>query len=370
VKRLVLAGGGHAHVEVLRRFALSRPAGAEVVVVTPEHESPYSGMLPGHLSGFYARDEIFIDVAGLAARCGARFVAARVAGIDASARTVALDDGTRLGYDILSLDIGSTPATGRARGVAEHALALKPIPLFLQGWQRLLLRAERGGMRRVAMVGGGAAGVEVLLSIRHRLLQAPGGDAIQWHLVTDAAELLPAHPPRVRRVFESVFAERGIIVHRSAPVASVQADALVTAGGLSLPADATLWATGASPPAFLRSTGLALDAAGFVEIDATLRSTSHPEVFAAGDVATMRGEPRPKSGVFAVRQGPPLAGNLAAALAGAPLVPYRPQREALALVTTGERYAVASRGRMMVRGAWVWRWKDWIDRRFMARYRG
>jgi selenide,water dikinase len=137
-----------------------------------------------------------------------------------------------------------------------------------------------------------------------------------------------------------------------------------------LPVDAALWATGAAPAAFLRETGLALDAGGFVEIDATLRSTSHPEVFAAGDVASMRGTPRPKSGVYAVRQGPPLARNLAAALAGGALAAYRPQREALALITTGERYAVATRGGLTLQGAWVWRWKDWIDRRFMARYRG
>ncbi len=369
MKRLVLAGGGHAHVEVLRRFAGAPPADAELVVVTPEPESPYSGMLPGHLAGFYAREEIFIDVARLAARCSARLVAARVASIRPAAREVVLDDGTRLAYDLLSLDIGSTPATGRAQGVAAHALAVKPIPVFLERWQRLLAGAERGAVRRIAMVGGGAAGVEVLLAIRHRLLAASGGRELEWHLLTDAAELLPAHPPRVRRIFESAFAARGIVVHRQAPVASVHADGVVTAEGLALPVDATLWATGAASAAFLRETGLALDAAGFIEVDETLRSTSHPEVFAVGDVASMRGTPRPKSGVYAVRQGPPLARNLAAALLEGPLAPYRPQRAALALITTGERYAVASRGPFTLQGAWVWRWKDWIDRGFMARYR-
>jgi len=368
MKRLVLAGGGHAHVEVLRRFARQRVEGAEVVLVTPEAESPYSGMLPGHVAGFYSRGDIFIDVGRLASACEARLVHARVAAIRAAHRELDLDDGTRLAYDVLSLDIGSTPATGGARGVVAHALPVKPIPAFLERWAALLNRAERGAVHRLAVVGGGAAGVEMLLAMQYRLAQG-GGPPVEWHLLTDAAELLLVHPPAVRRIFDRVLAARGVVVHRSSPVAGVDARAVHAAGGQTLDVDATVWATGASAAGFLRHSGLRLDAAGFVEVDTFLRSTSHAEVHAAGDVASMAGMRRPKSGVYAVRQGPPLERNLRAALTGAPPARYVPQERSLALISTGDRYAVATRGGLALEGAWVWRWKDWIDRRFMARYR-
>jgi selenide,water dikinase len=368
MKRLVLGGGGHAHVEVLRRFAALPPAGVELVLVSPGAATAYSGMMPGVVAGFYARRDLMIDLALLASRCGARFLRARIASVDAAARSVALDDGTRLAYDALSLDVGSTPGTGGAQGVAAHALRVKPIVSFLDAWDALLARAERGGVRRLALVGGGAAGIEILLSMQHRLRADAGADVPECHLVTDAPELLPGHDARVRAIFDGVFAARGVRVHAAAPVVRVEPGRLLAANGLALDADAIVWATGASPPALAVSSGLALDAAGYVAIGETLQSSSHAEVFAAGDMASMVGHPRPRSGVYAVRQGPPLAANLRAFLAGRPLVRYVPQRRALALITTGDRHAVASRGKLTLQGRWVWRWKDWIDRRFVARY--
>jgi selenide,water dikinase len=133
-------------------------------------------------------------------------------------------------------------------------------------------------------------------------------------------------------------------------------------------ADAIVWATGAGAPALVAASALARDADGFLTVEETLQSTSHANVFAAGDVATMIDHPRPRSGVYAVRQGPPLAHNLRAAVAGGAMVRHVPQRRALAIITTGGRHAVATRGDWAVAGGWVWRWKDWIDRRFMARY--
>jgi selenide,water dikinase len=143
---------------------------------------------------------------------------------------------------------------------------------------------------------------------------------------------------------------------------------VLRADGGEILADAIVWATGAGAPALLQGSGLALDQNGFVAVGETLQSVSHREVFAAGDVASILGHPRPRSGVYAVRQGPPLAHNLRAALTGARMVRHVPQAKSLALITSGDRYAVASRGNWALEGRWVWRWKDWIDRRFMERY--
>ena len=139
-------------------------------------------------------------------------------------------------------------------------------------------------------------------------------------------------------------------------------------GGASVDADAIFWVTGAAPAAWLRASGLQTDATGFVVVNSCLQSLSHPAVFAAGDCASVSGQPRPKSGVFAVRQGAPLGRNLRRALAGQVLEPYTSTPHALALISAGGKYAIATRNAWALQGAWVWRWKDWIDRRFVQTY--
>lgn len=367
MKRLVLAGGGHAHVEVLRRLRLAPIEDVEVVLVSPHADTPYSGMLPGLVAGLYRRTEAYIALAPLARLPRARFVIGRVALFAPAASAVVLEDGERLEYDVLSLDIGSTPATAGVPGAREHTIGVKPVDAFLARFAALVGEVRAGAVRRIAVVGGGAAGIEVLLAMRQRLA-AEGAPAVEWRLVTDAAELLPSHAAGVRKVFARVLAERGVAVHLDHRAERVLPGRVLCAAGREIAADAIVWAIGAGPPALLRDSGLALDGAGFVAVGETLQSSSHANVFAAGDVASIIGHPRPRSGVYAVRQGPPLAHNLRAALQGEALVRHVPQRHALAIISTGNRYAVATRGNWVLEGRWVWRWKDWVDRRFMARY--
>lgn len=219
------------------------------------------------------------------------------------------------------------------------------------------------------MVGAGAAGVEVLLAMQHRLRAlAPAAD-IAFHLVGDAETLLAGHNARVRAIFKRVLEARGVTVHLGHAVERVGRGLLHLVGGGTLEADAVIWATGASAPSWPRLSGLAVDDRGFIRVDERLQSISHPGVFAAGDIASVDGHPRPKNGVYAVRAGPPLAANLRRALTGQALAAWTPQTRALALISTGDRYAVASRGGLALEGSWVWRWKNGIDRRFIRRYR-
>jgi selenide,water dikinase len=231
-----------------------------------------------------------------------------------------------------------------------------------------VLQGARQRPLDLVVVGGGAGGVEITLAMQYRLSQVTPRTSVSFTIVGLSDTILPGHARRVRSVLERSLAERGVHLRLGERVERVEGGHVVLQSGARLQADRVFWAVGAQASDWLSGAGLATDAAGFVLIGETLQSVSHPDVFAAGDVATMQGHPRPRSGVYAVRQGPPLADNLRRRLAGHRLEPYFPQPRALNLISTGDQYAVASWGPLCAAGAWVWRWKDHIDRKFMRRY--
>src|SRR5712671_2485826 len=317
-------------------------------------------MVPGVVAGHYRPEDCRIDLGALAARAGARFIEDSATAVDPARREVVTAQGERLRYDILSLDIGS--ATGEPADATEHALRVRPVEAFLAGWERLRESARRGEVRRIAVIGGGAAGVEVLLAMRHAL----AGAAVEFALFSELPVLAGNG---ARGAMVRILGARGVAVHSGRKVVAVGEDRIELEDGERFEAQAAVWATGASAPSWIAQSGLATDSHGFVAVSDTLQSQSRPEIFAAGDVASVIGEARPKSGVFAVRQGPVLARNLRRALAGEAPEPFRSPSRSLALISCGNRYAVASWGGLAVEGAWVWRWKDRIDRRFVERYR-
>lgn len=373
LKDLVLLGGGHSHVTVLKRFGMRPMPGVRLTLVSRGVDTPYSGMLPGLIAGHYSYDDAHIDLRMLARFADGRSIVDEATGLDLTNRQVLFADRPPVSYDVLSIDIGSTPNVTVA-GAAEHAIPVKPIDRFLARWTALSARlVEATTPTRIAVVGGGAGGVELLLAVQHhvaRFRKGAGRDVVnvEYHLFTDSSEVLPSHNRTARRIFERILRERDVRVHTGSPVVAVLPSEMRTADGESHQIDEVLWTTQATAAPWLAESGLAVDDAGFVRVSDTLRSTSHADVFAAGDIASVEAYPRPKSGVFAVRQGRPLAGNLRHALLGQPLASYRPQRQFLSLISTGDEYAVASRGPFAFEGARLWGWKDWIDRRFMRRF--
>lgn len=374
LRDIVLVGGGHSYVVVLKSFGMKPLPGVRLTVICRDTHTPYSGMLPGYIAGHYSYDDVHIDLSTLAAFAGARFFRDEVIALDRAASKVICRNRPPVPYDRLSINIGSAPQMSQVEGAAEHAVAVKPIHLFNQRWLALLERVQRhAGKTRVAIVGAGAGGVELTLAMQYRLrreLQALGRDPneLSFHLFSSDANILPTHNRRVRRSFERVLNERQVVLHAPSEVTRVGADSLQTADGEVLAMDEIVWVTQAGGAPWLRQTGLALDEAGFIQVNEQLQSLSDPHVFAAGDIAAMVGHPLEKAGVFAVRQGKPLAANLRLSVQDAPLLSYRPQRHWLALISTGNRHAVASRGPLSWQGDWVWRWKDWIDRRFMNKF--
>jgi selenide,water dikinase len=374
LRDIVLIGGGHSHVGVLKRFGMQPQPGVRLTLICTNTHTPYSGMLPGYIAGHYDYDQVHIDLARLAGFAGARLLRDEVVGIDRAAGHVLCRHRPPVPYDLASINIGSTPQVSGVPGAAEHAVPVKPIYQFNQRWLSLLARVRsHPGRTTIAVVGGGAGGVELTLAMQYRLrqeLQALGRnpDELTFHLLNKGPELLPTHNPRVRQRFTQVLTERGVVLHANAEVQAVMAGQLRTANGEWLAADEVVWVTQAGGPAWLRGTGLALDERGFIQVNAQLQTVTDPKIFAAGDIASFVGRPLEKAGVFAVRMGPPLADNLRRSVLGQPLKAYRPQRRWLALISTGDRHAVASRGGLGFWGDWVWRWKDAIDQRFMRAF--
>ncbi len=375
LRDIVLVGGGHSHVGVLKRLGMRPIPGVRLTVICQDAHTPYSGMLPGYIAGHYSYDDVHIDLRRLCQFAGARFYRAEADGIDRQQQRVRCKGRPEVPYDLLSINIGSTPQLHQVEGAAAHAVPVKPIQRFNRRWQEVLERVrERAGPIRIAVVGGGAGGVELALAMQYRLsreLAAQGRDPgeLEIELFNAAAQILPTHNRRVRAAFERRLAERGVAVRNRAAVVQVGERCLRVSDGESVTADEIVWVTQAGGASWLAGTGLELDAEGFLCVRDTLQTTADDRIFAAGDIAHVVNHPRPKAGVFAVRQGPPLARNLRRMVRGRRPRPFRPQRDWLALISTGDRNAVASRGRFIgVEGAWVWRWKDWIDRRFMARF--
>ncbi|XOZ35126.1 selenide, water dikinase SelD [Halomonadaceae bacterium KBTZ08] len=374
LRDIVLIGGGHSHAGVLRNFAMNPIPGVRLNLICRDTHTPYSGMLPGYIAGHYRYDDVHIDLSRLAEFAGARFYRSEAIDIDRTNQRVICRDRPAIPYDLLSINIGSTPRVDQVAGAEDHSVPVKPINRFNNRWQSLLERMENHqGELNVAVVGGGAGGVELTLAMQYRLrheLSAMGKDpeAARFHLFNASEQLLPTHNSSVRRRFESVLQERGVNVYEKTRINQVNDRQLVASSSETFEADEVLWVTQAGGAEWLAGTGLALDEGGFIRVRDTLQTVTDPNIFAAGDIATMINHPREKAGVFAVRQGKPLAENLRRAVHGKTLKDYHPQQHWLALISTGDQYAVASRGSFGVAGEWVWRWKDWIDRRFMAKF--
>jgi len=345
VTRLVLLGGGHAHALVLLKLRNFISTNLKVSLVTPGPVHVYSGMVPGVVAGHYSAVDAQINLAHLARDTGAELIQGRVLRLDAGAKRAVLESGDRVPYDYASLNLGSVPD-----GLAASAIAVKPFEGFFARWRELLETGPKAP--RIAIAGAGAGGVELAMAMKFALdRRGTGGSVV---LFSERNVFPSTVAARIRNALERFSIE----LRENTPAAAVEPGF-----------DATFWVTGASAIPLLRESGLKTDARGFVLVDPGLRSVSHPDVFAAGDTASLEGAALPKSGVYAVRQAPVLAANLKRVVRGMPMLDYVPQKASLSLISCGGKYAIASRGSWSAEGRWAWWWKDWLDRRWIARFR-
>lgn len=362
VKDVVFVGGGHTHALVLLAFAMKPLPGVRLTVINPGPAAPYTGMLPGLIAGHYTRDEIMIDLVRLARRAGARLILDRATGIDRAGQLIHLSGRPPVAYDLASIDIGIGSDLPMIPGYSDHAVSAKPLGHYAQAWDEFLARDLPAP--NLVIIGAGIGGVELALASHHRLTAQDATPQIT--LIERAAEPLPNIGQAARASLLRHAAAAGIRFVTNAEVAEIAKGHLRLTTGEVLPSDFTLSVAGTRPQDWLAETGLTLHQ-GFVTVSPTLQ-TSDPLIFAAGDCAHLSHAPRPKAGVFAVREAPILTHNLRAALTGGAMRPYQPQRDYLKLVSTGGKGAVADKFGLRSGGGWLWRLKDHIDRKFMAMF--
>ena len=397
ITKLVLIGGGHSHAIALKLFAQNPLPDVSITLISDVEKTPYSGMLPGRVAGFYSYEECHIDLRSLTQYAGAEFIGDRAIGLNLETNQIICKNHPPVQFDLLSIDIGSTPAALSVPGAKEYAIPVKPVPHFLQQWNQIIEKVTNNPQTpiRIGIVGGGAGGVELALTMHSHLSKIsasnsfpgsawernPRGSAslstiplnskpsnLEIHLFHRESELMTNHNPWVRHHMLKILTRRSIQVHLKENVCQVQPQLLHCESSLKVEFNYLFWVTQAAAPDWPKLSGLATDKDGFILVSDTLQSVSHPQVFAAGDIATIVNNPCPKAGVFAVRQGKPLFNNLQQKLFGKPLKPYRPQKRYLSLIGTGDGRAVASRGSFGWDSPLLWYWKDWIDRQFMKQF--
>ena len=359
-RELVLIGGGHAHALLLRRWGMDPLPGVRLTLINPAPSAPYTGMLPGHIAGHYAREALEIDLVRLARFAGARLILGGADGIDLARKRITVAGRGEVAYDIASLDIGITSDPPDLPGFATHGIAAKPLGPYANRWAAFL---EAGAPGDVAVIGGGIGGIELAMAMAHALKER--GKTRQVAVI-EAATALPGSKPQARAALLDRLGGLGVTLLEETAIASVTAESVVLGDGREVASGFTTGVAGARPQDWLAGTGLDLTG-GFVTVDAQLRSVSDPSLYAVGDCAHFSHAPRPKAGVYAVRAAPVLTHNLRADLAGGQRRSFRPQADFLKIVSLGGKAALAEKWGRVVAGPAVWRWKDRIDRRFMDR---
>jgi selenide,water dikinase len=384
-KHLVLVGGGHSHALVMKEFIRQPVPGLTITLVSPHKFTPYSGMLPGLISGHYQHREIHIDLEALSRQCNAQFKIARAEALQPVNQQLILNTGETLNYDLISFDTGATPDLSPP-GSEQYSTPVKPIDQFYQQWQTQLTKLQVSGLESselqrhgmntphfqnhpiiISIVGSGAAGIELALAMRHKL-KHDGAANIRVQIISRSDHILVGYPRKMQRYFEHTLNRHQIDVKYAFDVAEVTENTLISTSGQTIPSHLTFWCTQVRGADWLKNTGLTLSESGFIRVRPTLQTEGYDNIYAVGDVAHFIQHPLPKAGVYAVRMANTLNHNLRAAFSNLPLQEYRPQQDFLSLLACGEKVAAGCKFGLTFHGRWVWKLKDWIDRSFMQQF--
>lgn len=372
-KNLVLVGGGHSHAIALKQWSKQPLSNVKITLISDVENTPYSGMLPGYVAGFYSYEETHINLNHLAEIAGITLIIDKAIKLDLDNNQIICQKHHSVSFDYLSLDIGSTPKSDSVPGAAKYAIAAKPVPIFLDAWHQLLQIATDNTLLplKITIVGGGAGGIELAFNMHSRLKKIRGKNFFKntkIALIHRSKTLLSRHNKKISQLVTKLLKEKGIQLYLDTEVIEIKPQQIICKSSKILDTNYTFWVTQADSPQWIKNSALTLDNDSFVLVNNNLQSVSHSHIFATGDIATIENYPRPKAGVFAVRQGKPLYNNWQNIIEKQLLQPYIPQEKYLALIGTGDKKAIASWGNFSWHSSLLWYLKDYIDRQFMKQF--
>lgn len=367
---LVLVGGGHSHSIVLKLWSKKRVSGVKVTLISNVKNTPYSGMLPEYISGFYSYEESHINLVKLAEVAGIELIIDEVINIDGDEKIVSCKSGLKISFDVLSLDIGSSPEKSQIEGANLYAIPIKPIPLFLEKWHKIIDLAQNNPDDKMSLtiVGGGAGGVELALNIHHKLIKVLSTKNLTINLIHRGKRILSNHSLSLSKKLTKILEQNQINIYLNQEVKSIDNQKITLFSGKNIDSNYTFLVTQASAPIWLKNSSIETDIKGFIMVKNTLQSVNYPYIFASGDIANIRDYLCPKAGVFAVKQGIPLYQNLCLYLTEKPLILYYPQKNYLNIIGTGNKNAVASWGNIAGESPLIWYWKQYLDDNFMKQF--
>jgi NADH dehydrogenase FAD-containing subunit len=365
-KKLLLAGGGHAHMMTLANLRRFREKGYQVTVVQPSPYHYYSGMGPGMLGNTYSPEEIRFDTRQVVEKQGGVFILGKVARIDPEGRRVFLDSGESYPYDVLSLNIGSSvPREIITNPASKNIFTVKPIERLLEARQLILkLGAEKP--LTVAVIGGGPSGVEIagnVWGLAHREALQP----VTIHIFARTT-IMTGFPDEVRHRAIDSLRTRGIDIVEHSAVKAIHPNRVELESLQTYDVDVIFVAIGVNPSPVIRQSGLQTGPEGGLLVNRYLQSVDHPEIFGGGDCIYFQEQPLDKVGVYAVRENPVLLHNLMAALDGTELKPFNPGGDYLLIFNLGDNTGIFRKKCLLFGGRLAFLIKDYIDRKFMKKF--
>ncbi|QOD12016.1 FAD-dependent oxidoreductase [Psychrobacter sp. 28M-43] len=381
-KTLLLAGAGHAHIGMLRRLSAARLKDADTIdadihLISEQPQTIYSGMLPGWMAGHYQLHDISIDIKSLCVRAGVRFIQQSLVQVNAASNKVVTtgDKQTDFDYDVLSLNTGADTdmrwlrdhkdqndyrSDSDDRDANTDVIAIRPLSTFITQWQRILKDAQSSEKYQLAIIGAGAAAIELVMAAQVALRNINRNHQVT--LVCGENLLSGFNSSFRQRVIKQLHRHDITIIRERA---TDYRDGKLSTTHKSLPINAVIAATGVIGSAWTASTDLEIEGDGFIAVNDKQQSVSHPNVFAVGDVATRVDKYVAHSGVHSVHGGAVEADNLMAYLKESVMKSYQPKSRTLYLLSCGDKYAIGSWGNVNLQGRWVWHLKKYIDKRFI-----
>ena len=360
--QIILVGGGHAHIQLMDQARRYLPY-ADVMVISPVRWQLYSGMASGYIEGTYGSSEISFDLAAICQRNSITWIHGSVNQIDAQNQTVFTDQGECFHYHILSVNTGSESGRCQLDSDLGTIIPLKPLEHLDQ--LKALLNNDLTDQCKITVIGGGAAGFEMSLAVQAAAAQLKVVPVIR--IFERNPDILKGYSPQVRQSAHSKLQQAGITL-------TCNRDPLIRAVGETAEdplanQDLLIWAAGSRAGSLYRESGLPIDPGGFLQVEATLQSTAHPNIFGAGDCISLKDHPElPKVGVYAIRQAPVLCDNIESYIRNKPLRRFKPQTQFLSILNSAHKTAILQWRGVTMSGRLPYLIKDAIDRRFMRRY--